>query len=49
MQSKYIYAGTYSSMLIDRLLTKNQRELILATKSTVELRKVLQDTCFAPT
>lgn len=48
MQSKYIYAGTYSSMLIDQLPTANQRELLLATTSIEEIRKILQDTCFAP-
>jgi len=48
MQSKYIYAGTYSSLLINRLLPANQRELLLATTSLDEVRKVLQDTCFSP-
>lgn len=48
MQTAYIYAGTYSSLLESRLLSTTQRELLLGTKSVADVRKVLQDTCFAP-
>lgn len=48
MQTAYIYAGTYSSLLENRLLSANQRELLLGTKSVADVSKVLQDTCFAP-
>lgn len=48
MDSAYLYSGTYTSVLANRLLTEAQRELLLSSTSLDDARTVLNDTVLAP-
>ena len=48
MDSAYLYSGTYTSVLANRLLTEAQRELLLSSSSLTEVRTILTDTVLAP-
>lgn len=48
MDTAYLYSGTYASVLTSRLLSEAQRELLLASTTTDQVRTILQDTPFAP-
>lgn len=48
MSNDYIYAGTRSKVLERKLLSENQKELLVGAKSVSEMFTVLHDTYVAP-
>ncbi len=48
MDNDYIYAGTLAKVLEKKLLTENQKELLVGAKSVSEMFKVLHNTYVAP-
>ncbi|MCK5026919.1 MAG: V-type ATPase subunit [Candidatus Pacebacteria bacterium] len=48
MDNNYIYAGTLAKVLEKKLLSENQKELLVGAKSVPEMFKVLHNTYIAP-